>query len=332
MSGSTGSTTNSPPGTTVASTDPFDITNFRAMNFKVDYLTNQNYSLWRLKLINILKEFMVWEVATGQERCPERPVDSKDKQAKEAYQTWVRKDIRASSLLLERITYAHVHLILSETTCAVQLRRLEAHFNKDAALAPAYAIQAMFSHVWNDPTQTLDKNLAYIQSQVNDLRKFRGTTSELIHLIHCLALIHWLPDTWSTTINVLMWKDELTFENVLATIKCMHVHHEAGVKTESTLAIRAKGRGKAKGKDGKEKPKCDNCKKTGHSREQCWSKGGGREGQGPSSNRYGNDKADESKSKAKTVNLANDNSNSVSVAAMVVQTGERRTRRQTRHR
>ncbi|KLO04357.1 hypothetical protein SCHPADRAFT_800316, partial [Schizopora paradoxa] len=73
--------------------------------------------------------------------------------------------------------------------------------------------------------------------------------------------------------------------------------------------------GKGKGKSGKEKSKCDNCKKTGHSREQCRAKGGGREGQGPSSNRFGNGKADESSSKAKTVNLADDNSTLVTVNA-----------------
>ncbi|KZT51067.1 hypothetical protein CALCODRAFT_405442, partial [Calocera cornea HHB12733] len=28
---------------------------------------------------------------------------------------------------------------------------------------------------------------------------------------------------------------------------------------------------------------CDNCKKPGHSRADCWSKGGGKEGQGPRS-------------------------------------------------
>ena len=49
-----------------------------------------------------------------------------------------------------------------------------------------------------------------------------------------------------------------------------------------------KAKGKSKARKAKDKPKsnesdevCENCKKAGHKISDCWSKGGGKEGQGP---------------------------------------------------
>ena len=52
----------------------------------------------------------------------------------------------------------------------------------------------------------------------------------------------------------------------------------------SALAARTKGTGKSRRKDEDEHDHdepCKNCKKPGHSEEECYSKGGGKEGQGP---------------------------------------------------
>ena len=71
-------------------------------------------------------------------------------------------------------------------------------------------------------------------------------------------------------------------------------HHvisdERSKNAESALAAHTKKGGK--GKPGKRKKHdksskddfeevCDNCKKPGHGKPDCWSKGGGKEGQGP---------------------------------------------------
>lgn len=75
-----------------------------------------------------------------------------------------------------------------------------------------------------------------------------------------------------------MSKDKLTLNNVVTTLKRTQRHFKTETQTETALALRAKGKPKAKGRE-KGKSKCENCKKPGHSREQCWAKGGGREGQ-----------------------------------------------------
>ena len=66
------------------------------------------------------------------------------------------------------------------------------------------------------------------------------------------------------------------------------ISDEWNKNAESALAARSKGTGKSNQKEKDElKPDviCDNCKKPGHLKENCYSKGGGKEGQGPRQNK-----------------------------------------------
>jgi len=62
------------------------------------------------------------------------------------------------------------------------------------------------------------------------------------------------------------------------------INDERTKTAESALAARTKNGGKSKGKKKDESQSdviCENCSKSGHSKPDCWSKGGGKEGQGP---------------------------------------------------
>jgi hypothetical protein len=54
---------------------------------------------------------------------------------------------------------------------------------------------------------------------------------------------------------------------------------------ESALAARTKGTGKSERKEDEPDVTCENCEKPGHMKKDCYSKGGGKEGQGPSRQR-----------------------------------------------
>lgn len=90
--------------------DLFDNANFRPMNFKADYLNDKNYSLWRMKLLNVWKEFGVMAVAIGREERPVIPARTAEDYAKvmDDAAIWDRKDTRSSNFLLERITHSHI--------------------------------------------------------------------------------------------------------------------------------------------------------------------------------------------------------------------------------
>ena len=68
------------------------------------------------------------------------------------------------------------------------------------------------------------------------------------------------------------------------------INDECTKMAETALAAHVKRNGKwkgAKSKTGKSNPdvNCKNCKKNGHTKNDCWSKRGGKEGQGPKQNK-----------------------------------------------
>src|SRR6266481_9694597 len=67
-------------------------------------------------------------------------------------------------------------------------------------------------------------------------------------------------------------------------------------KSNAAMAAQQQcGKGKSKGGQSKSKDEqhCTNCSKDGHTKEQCWEKGGGKEGQGPRNWREKSKKKDE---------------------------------------
>jgi Reverse transcriptase (RNA-dependent DNA polymerase)/gag-polypeptide of LTR copia-type/GAG-pre-integrase domain len=85
--------------------------------------------------------------------------------------------------------------------------------------------------------------------------------------------------------------------------------------SELALAAQAKKPGKKKSARGKGKDKaksedadvtCDNCHKPGHKSKDCWSKGGGKEGQGPRQKKKKSEKSDKTEKADETAVVAND--------------------------
>ena len=75
------------------------------------------------------------------------------------------------------------------------------------------------------------------------------------------------------------------------------INDERGKNAESALAAYTKRTGKGKAGKGKKGTTdsdevCDNCGKAGHKKPDCWSKGGGKEGQGPKQKKSKNEKSE----------------------------------------
>ena len=100
----------------------YDNSNFRPMNYKVEFLSDQNFELWSMKLLTLWKEHGLFNVATGKEKHPNSMLSQgssspSDAKLQEQIDVWERKDSRAMSLLLERISNSHSHLIQNAETC-----------------------------------------------------------------------------------------------------------------------------------------------------------------------------------------------------------------------
>jgi gag-polypeptide of LTR copia-type len=289
-------------GTSTTSNAPnlYDDVHFRPAMYKPEILSDTNYGIWKLKALQTLKEYSLLGIVDGTEARPvyaDLLAPTIDESTAE--RIWDRMDARAQNLILERIRDTHTHVVENAKSAKEMWDRLEQHYQKDATLSPAYAIRALFLHTWNENESTLEEVMAYVESKVNDLKKFEGTVPDLIDLIHALALVHCLPPSWSQTINVLMSKDQMDLKNVIQTLKRTN-HHNQVETGESAMLARVKGLSKARlGQTSAMKPKCDNCAKRGHTRDRCWAKGGGQEGKGPKSNPFGGKQNRSGKGKGK---------------------------------
>ena len=134
-------------------------------------------------------------------------------------------------------------------------------------MAATYAIQSMFLYRWDSDSQQLEELLAIMQSHVNDLRKFQGNVQDLMDLLHALALINSLPESWSQTVNVLMSKDKTELENVITTLKRTAHHLQIGIAAEAANSVQHKAKGKGKAAKANSKLKCSNCAKSGHTKD-----------------------------------------------------------------
>jgi hypothetical protein len=97
------------------------------------------------------------------------------------------------------------------------------------------------------------------------------------------------------------------------------VHANADAAAEQTAMAASFGKGKRRGARGDKKDlKCDNCDRTGHIKRDCWSKGGGKEGQSPWTKGKGKKKASDSANSA----AKDDSDSDYNVATSLVMMGD----------
>ncbi len=106
-------------------------------------------------------------------------------------------DACAQQIIIDRIdTIYWVFVAITPTANAMWISPKRV-FEKGTKLMPAYAIMALFSHTLDKENESLDELLRFKQEQINDFHQFQGTVFDLIGLIHALALIKSLPESWS---------------------------------------------------------------------------------------------------------------------------------------
>src|SRR5271168_785894 len=149
----------------------------------------------------------------------------------------------------------------------------------------------------NEDSKTHLTELKYhfqlLQTRRDNLIKIGSTLSESRFNIIIMSS---LPDSYRPTLQTITASERVSklsggqtssikSEDLIAFIieEAQHrvINDEQTKTAESALAARLKKAGKSEKNEDEPDVTCDNCKKPGHTKEQCYSKGGGSEGQGP---------------------------------------------------
>ena len=165
---------------------------YRPINYKVEYLNDNNYAIWKIKLLQIIEEYGLEAIVLGyfSRPSPKDPEHPTEKERMRLYK-WKKMDLRAQGLIKERVRNTHHHLLVG--TSAMIWQRIKTKYAKDEDLGPARAIQSMFSRKWDEKGEHINVFLDHQAEKIHDLRRFQGNQEELYDLIHALSIMLGLP-------------------------------------------------------------------------------------------------------------------------------------------
>ena len=206
-----------------------------------------------------------------------------DEKNEKEYKIWKKRDAKARTRIELAVGSSKmIHLLGAKMAMAMwdQLRTVKESWGR---LGILMACHALFR-----ATASEDFNMT---AHITDLKR----KQEELHLMgsripdddFVMILLTSLPERWDNfTSGYLGSQGNTTTINVSNLIRVLldeeHRCRECGDPSSSDMALQARG---------KETHECHNCKKKGHLAKDCWVKGGGKEGQGPRSQKGKRDQA-----------------------------------------
>ena len=195
---------------------------------------------------------------------------------KQAVAVWKKQDKKARKEICLRISDEYLVYMNEALTAKSAWDTLQGIFESKASIGVVYLRRDLF--------RTIAEEGANMEEHV---RKMRGLQQQLAARGEAISdkdfsntLLTSLPASWSTFITAIHAAGTaLTSETLMARILDEDASRKAGSSRQT--ALKSNHRGATKRSDGATKGKCHNCGKKGHYKQDCWMKGGGKEGQAP---------------------------------------------------
>jgi hypothetical protein len=277
--------------------------------FEVPPLGPDNWEPWKKRITAILRARGLLSYVEDTTPRPDPETES------EAYEKWCEKDASAQALLVSAIADSEMGHISGTETAADIWRRLSDAKEPSlgeigledrlghAEIRKSYEILALRRELFHTVAKEGDDIEAHLGRLRDAWRDLNRLGSELPAKELYYQMLISLPPSWDTFVkgvligvrgDIIGVHAEELYRAILS--ECRRVKHREKM---AHLTSRARNRGPSPTKKSsgraEETEKCTNCGKPGHRREECWSKGGGRAGQGQRQTRgkgVGNDRAD----------------------------------------
>ena len=235
----------------------------------------KNYSSWVFRIQLVLKLRELWGQIEGSNSTPPNPVTDE----------WFAKDQKAYTQIALTLSDDPLNTIYDTTTAKDAWNALADRYRGKGIQSAGY----LLTKLWQT-RMTVDIGM---EDQINEkrtiARQLGGLGFPLEDKVLAMAIVISLPPEYRIVQSIASatatGSNDLDTKTISAQILAEEQRQrEAGESNQSALYTRAGKPGKSKAatpKKGDAKPKCQNCKKTGHTIEKCWAPGGGAEGQGP---------------------------------------------------
>ena len=109
----------------------------------------------------------------------------------------------------------------------------------DNCTSPTYALRSMFKYKWDEKKTLILNFYAFIEEQAHELHHFRGSINDLIDLIQAMAILHALPESWTSLVAVILSLSTIDKNQVTMAI-CHYMEHNITLEgCDSVLALRS---------------------------------------------------------------------------------------------
>ncbi|QRW10540.1 Copia-like polyprotein/retrotransposon [Ceratobasidium sp. AG-Ba] len=282
-----------------------------------------NYNAWKFRQQTVLKLCGLNAVATGTEKPPVEltAAEAKDSAQATAYEAelkaWTQKDEQAFAQITLNMEDGAMADVMETTSAYEAWTRVVERWEGKGMQSVSFLYEQLTTMKMNDGDNVTEyyNQLRSLTSKLKTLGQ--PLVDELVALIFMnnlspeYAIVRTVVQTANKTIT-----PELVFQAVLAEEERLKKGRGTTALIARAGSSRSGGGGNSKddkskrgknGQNGQKREKCPICKRTGHTRQQCWAPGGGSEGQGPHQKKKADppkDSKEKSKSESKPAESA----------------------------
>ena len=258
--------------------------------YHIESLKANNWMPWKRRILAVLRDLDL-ERYIDEKSTPPRPVKPTEPTSEEtkAIEDWKTGDAKTRTRIeLSLGDSEMIHISGAETASQMwkQLKQVKESKGKLGILATRRSLYRAMAEEGFDMIE-----------HISQLRKLQEELHAMGHKVEdedfIMILITSLPESWDSFTSAYLGARSgnttiASFELAAILIDEDRRRKERGDSVGTTLQTRNRKGGKKD--NGKE---CSNCRKKGHSKEDCWNKGGGKEGQGPKGLRKGPNRANQ---------------------------------------
>ena len=265
---------------------------------RTEKLKSDNWKEWKSQITSLLEmngldSFIDAEAAAPMADNPAKPTEEE----KKAISRWVAEDKLCFGLIKLTISSEERVHTTGTTTSATLWKNLCDVKEPKGLLGALAARRQLFRLVAEEGTSMAD--------HITTFRKLQDNCAKMGVDIPdgdlALLLITSLPDSWDAFTTSFFGSSYATTTTIsLATLITTLSEEYERRRTKANATESAQH---TVGRSSRPKPICTNCKKTGHSMENCYAKGGGKEGQAPWAKKKDGDKGSQ---KADSANVTSE--------------------------
>ncbi|KAJ1299688.1 hypothetical protein OPQ81_011080 [Rhizoctonia solani] len=239
---------------------------------KIDKLVGQeNFTIWRTRMIDILVDLGYYDVIDGTSTMPDETSDA------DGHRKWKNTDRKALSAIRLHCSDSIAVQLTRFTTSKSCWDNLDTLYQSTSLLG-LIATRNKFFRTEMCEDQMLDVHMRDLRIAMDELIVLGETIGELDY---ALQLVGSLPPTWQSFLGTISWcldrkdsaKAKEFAEDLVTCIMDEDQHRSNTLTTPTETALLARSADKSN-------IECYNCKKKGHTKAECWTKGGGSEGKG----------------------------------------------------